>query len=210
MTTLSDGESFVTTDDWREAARRFLPRAVFDQIDGAAELERTARANVAAYDEVEFRPRALVNASTRNQSTQVLGSPVATPVGIAPTEFARPCHTEGEVAVARAAAATGAICCASIASTRSLQEIRAAGGDELVLWSQMYIPGRSDVLRLIELARSAGCAGSSSRSTFRSPRCVIETFVTRGSSSNCSRAASSRRWTTSASTSPSGPSGWPC
>ena len=69
MTTQSGGDPLVTTDDWRAAAQRFLPRAVFDYMDGGAELERTVRANVAAYDEVEFRPKALVDVSTRTRSS---------------------------------------------------------------------------------------------------------------------------------------------
>ena len=77
----------VTIDDLRAAARRRLPRALFDYIDGGAEDEVTLRENRAGFQRYRFRPRALLDVSRRDQSTTVLGMPVASPLILAPTGF---------------------------------------------------------------------------------------------------------------------------
>ncbi|MGH7552201.1 MAG: alpha-hydroxy-acid oxidizing protein, partial [Longimicrobiales bacterium] len=57
MSRVLDGHRYVNIEDFRRAARRRLPRAVFDYIDGGAEGEVTLRANVRAFEAVTFRPR---------------------------------------------------------------------------------------------------------------------------------------------------------
>ena len=89
--------------DLRRIARRRLPRGVFDYIDGAAEDERTQERNVAAFQQVEFRPRILVDVANVDTSTTVLGQPLAFPLVLAPTGFTRIADPQGELAVARAA-----------------------------------------------------------------------------------------------------------
>jgi isopentenyl diphosphate isomerase/L-lactate dehydrogenase-like FMN-dependent dehydrogenase len=94
----------VTIDDLRTAARRRLPRALFDYIDGGAEDEVTLRANQRDFDRYRFRPRALEDVSRRNQSTTVLGIPVTSPLILAPTGFTGMFWLRGEAVAARAAA----------------------------------------------------------------------------------------------------------
>ena len=74
----------VTIEDLRQRARRRLPRAVFDYIDGGAEEEVTLRANRQAFERVQFRPRALVDCGTPDLSTTVLGQRLRCQLILAP------------------------------------------------------------------------------------------------------------------------------
>jgi isopentenyl diphosphate isomerase/L-lactate dehydrogenase-like FMN-dependent dehydrogenase len=93
----------VSVSDVRHLARRRLPRMIFDLIDGGAEDEVTMRANEAAFSEIVFRPRTMVDVSHRTLATSVAGMPVATPLVLAPAAGTRVVHPEAERAVARAA-----------------------------------------------------------------------------------------------------------
>lgn len=145
----------VNIEDLRAAARRRLPRALFDYIDGGAEDERTLRANHADFARYVFRPRVLVDVSRRDQSTTVLGERVASPLILAPTGFTGVFWPRGEAAAARAAGAKGLVFTASTMSICSMEEIaQAATGP---LWYQLYVWRSRDVVRsLIERAKAAG------------------------------------------------------
>jgi hypothetical protein len=116
----------VTIEDLRTAARRRLPRALFDYIDGGAEDEVTLRDNQADFQRYRFRPRALVDVSRRDQSTTVLGVPVASPLILAPTGFTGMFWPRGEAVAARAAGRKGVIYTASTMSICSMEEIAEA------------------------------------------------------------------------------------
>jgi isopentenyl diphosphate isomerase/L-lactate dehydrogenase-like FMN-dependent dehydrogenase len=96
-------EQALNLRDVRELARRRLPRTVFDLVDGGAEDEVTLRANEAAFADVEFRPRTLVDVSRRTLATSVVKLPIAAPLVLAPAAGTRVIHPDGERAVARAA-----------------------------------------------------------------------------------------------------------
>jgi isopentenyl diphosphate isomerase/L-lactate dehydrogenase-like FMN-dependent dehydrogenase len=93
----------LNVQDVRELARRRLPSAVFDLIDGGAEDETTMPANAAAFADIEFSPRTLVDVSHRTLETSVMGMPVGAPLVLAPAAGTRVVHPEAERAVARAA-----------------------------------------------------------------------------------------------------------
>lgn len=80
-----------TIDDLRRAARRRLPRAVFDFVEGGAGDEHTVARNRAAFERLLLQPRVLVDVSKREQATVVLGERVATPVIVSPTGMAGLC-----------------------------------------------------------------------------------------------------------------------
>ena len=145
----------VTIDDLRTAARRRLPRALFDYIDGGAEDEVTLRANQADFQRYRFRPRALVDVSRRDQSTTVLGIPVSSPLILAPTGFTGMFWPRGEAVAARAAGRKGVIYTASTMSICPMEEIaQAATGP---IWYQLYVwRDRGIVQALIERAKAAG------------------------------------------------------
>ena len=95
-------EQALNVRDMRALARRRLPRMIFDLIDGGAEDEVTMRANEAAFSQIEFRPRTLVDVSQRSLATSVVGLPVAAPLVLAPAAGTRVVHPDAERAVARA------------------------------------------------------------------------------------------------------------
>ncbi len=124
-------------EDLRSAARRRLPRGVFDYIDGAAEDERTARRNVAAFEAMEFRPRILRDVSRIDTSTTLLGRSLAFPLVLAPTGFTRIADPEGELAVARAAERAGIPYTLSTLGTRSIEEVAAVSQGQK--YFQVYV-----------------------------------------------------------------------
>jgi L-lactate dehydrogenase (cytochrome) len=144
----------VSVAELRTMARRRLPRGVFDYIDGGAEDERTLGANVDAYARTTFRPRVLRDVGEVDPSTTLLGRSLPVPLVLAPTGFTRIADPEGELAVARAAAAAGIPYTLSTLSTRSIEEVAAAGGE---LWFQVYVwRDRGLVAELVERAAAAG------------------------------------------------------
>ena len=88
----------VNIEDLRRAARRRLPRVVFDYIDGAADREITLRDNCAAFDALTFRPRCAVATPSCEIQTTVLGTPIAFPLILAPVGSSRMFYPRGEEA----------------------------------------------------------------------------------------------------------------
>src|SRR5947207_6614272 len=97
----------VNIANLRRAAKRRLPRAVFDYIDGGADAEVTLRENSRAFDDVTFRPRFAVATGTCDLRTTVFGVPIALPFVLAPVGSSRMFYPRGEIAAARAAGAAG-------------------------------------------------------------------------------------------------------
>ncbi len=145
----------ATLDDVRRGARRRLPRLAFDFIDGGADDEITLARNLEAFRRRTLRPRALVDVSTRDLGTTVLGDRYAMPVLIAPTGMSRLAGPAGDVAGARAAGRMGTGFTLSTMSSHSIEEVaRNASGP---LWFQLYLwPQREIVDRLVARAKAAG------------------------------------------------------
>jgi L-lactate dehydrogenase (cytochrome) len=146
-----------TVDDGRDLARRALPRVVFDYIDGAAESERTMRANRDAFEAVGFVPRMAVPGLTVSPSlsTIVLGHKVELPVLLAPVGFTRAMAPAGDVAGAAAARAAGTLFTLSSMSGHTMEEVFAAAGGPA--WFQLYgLGGRAGAEQLVQRARDIG------------------------------------------------------
>ena len=88
----------VSIDDFRPLARRRLPKAVFDYLDGGAEGEVTLRENCRAFEDVTFRPRHAVAHANCELCTRVLGFNLSLPFLLAPVGYSRLMHPGGEVA----------------------------------------------------------------------------------------------------------------
>ncbi|MFC1433737.1 alpha-hydroxy acid oxidase [Streptacidiphilus sp. N1-3] len=145
----------VCVEDYRRLARLRLDQDVWDFIEGGAETERTLGANRRAFERVTLRPRVLVDVSHCDTRTELLGAPLATPVGIAPTAYHRLAHPEGEVATAVGAGTAGALYVVSIFASRTLEDIAAAATGPL--WLQLYWLRRREVLAaLVDRAAAAG------------------------------------------------------
>jgi len=145
----------ASVEDLRRIARRRLPRGVFDYIDGGAEDERSLAGNSAAFARREFRPRVLRRVGIVDPSTTLLGRKLPFPLVLAPTGFTRIADPQGELAVARAAARSGLPYALSTLSTRSIEEVAAAGDGPK--WFQVYVwRDRGLVAELISRAAACG------------------------------------------------------
>ena len=140
--------------DLRAAARRRLPRGVFDFVDGGAEDEATLAANAAAYRGRALVPRVLRDVSAVDLTTPILGTPARLPVAVGPTGGLGFVWPRGDLAVARAAHAAGVPFTLATTSDVSIEDLRA--GADGRLWMQTYIFRQRDVThRMIERARAA-------------------------------------------------------
>ncbi|MFK0203858.1 alpha-hydroxy acid oxidase [Streptomyces lavendulae] len=143
------------TTDYRTLAHLRLPPAVSDFIDGGSGDEITLHENTAALRRLRLRPNVLSGTGTPDTSTTVLGTPLATPIAVAPVAYHTLAHPDGEIATVRAAADTGALTVISTFSGQSLEEAaRAATGP---LWFQLYrFRDREVTHTLVRRARRAG------------------------------------------------------
>ena len=123
-------------DDLRRIAKRRLPGGVFDYIDGGAEDERSAQSNVDGFAKIEFKPRVLNDVSDVDTSTTLLGKQIPLPLALSPTGFGRIAHSQGELAVARAAQRAGLPYSLSTMGTRSIEEVATVNSG--TKWYQVY------------------------------------------------------------------------
>src|SRR6266508_2695592 len=145
----------INIEDLRRAAKRRLPRVVFDYIDGGAEDEQTLRANCQAFEEVTFRPRCAVATPACELSVSVLGASLSMPLILAPVGSSRLMYARGEEAAAGAAGAAGIAYTLSTLSGCRLKDVAAASKGPL--WYQLYLVGGRDcALSVIERAKAAG------------------------------------------------------
>ena len=141
--------------DLRRAAKRRLPRAVFDYMDGAAEDEVTLYHNQADFGRYELVPRFLVDVKNVDLSTTVLGSAIDVPFVLAPTGMSRLFHHTGELAVAKAAQKAGTIYSLSSVATRSIEDI--AGINDGPKMLQLYVWRDRGILKeFIHRAKASG------------------------------------------------------
>ena len=127
----------LNIEDLRRAAKRRLPRVVFDYIDGGAEDEWTLRANCRAFRKVTFRPRCAVAVPSCDLRTVVLGTSLSMPLILAPVGSSRLIYPHGEEAAARAASAAGIPYVLSTFSGCRLEDVAAAS--RAPLWYQLYL-----------------------------------------------------------------------
>jgi L-lactate dehydrogenase (cytochrome) len=148
-------KKIASVDDFRRYAKRRLPFGVFDYIDGGAEDERTLEQNVAAFARFGFHPRVLRDVSRIDTSVTIFDRPASMPLILSPTGFTRIAHSQGELAVARAAARAGIPWSLSTMGTRSIEEVAAVSdGDK---WFQIYTwRDRGLVEDLVRRAKAAG------------------------------------------------------
>ena len=145
----------INVADYLEAASAKVDPRIWCYFEGGAGDEVTLRANVASYSRWRFRPRMLVDVAEVSTATTLLGTPVSSPLGVAPFAMQRLIDPEGEVATARAAAKAGALMCVSTLTTSTHAEIAAAG--EGPRWLQLYVlRDRQRTRDHIHEAREAG------------------------------------------------------
>jgi L-lactate dehydrogenase (cytochrome) len=149
------GVAPATALDYRELARRRLPRQLFDYVDGGAYEEATMRANVADLERVLLRQVVMRDVSVRDPAVEVLGQRLELPVILAPVGLAGMLARRAEVQAARAAAATGVPFVESTVSICSIEEV--AEATTLPPWFQLYVMrDRGYAEDLIGRARAVG------------------------------------------------------
>jgi heme/flavin dehydrogenase (mycofactocin system) len=147
---------FETVAVAQRRARRHLPKGVYLALVAGAEAGVTMRDNVDAFSELGFAPRVAGLPATRAMATTVMGQDISLPVLISPTGV-QAVHPDGEVAVARAAAARGTAMGLSSFASKPVEEVVAANPKTFF---QMYWVGtRDDMAARMERARAAGAVG---------------------------------------------------
>jgi (S)-mandelate dehydrogenase len=146
---------FLNAEDWRQEARRPLPRFVFDYVDGAADDGVCLRRNRSDFDAITLRPRVLRDTSAIDPSMTVFGRRWAFPVGIAPTGLNGLVRPGGDGMLARAAAQADIPFLMSTASNERIEQVRgtSASGEQ---WMQLYVMHRELAERIVRRADAAG------------------------------------------------------
>lgn len=132
-----DSARALNIADLREIARRRVPGFAFEYVEGGAEDEATLRRNREAFAALRFLPPTLVDTSGRTLATSLFGRPCAAPLAIAPTGLNGMLHPDGDLGLARAAAAFGIPYTLSTLSTTRLEDVAAKAGGRL--WMQLYV-----------------------------------------------------------------------
>ena len=147
----------ASVGDFREAARRRLPRFLFEYIDGGSYAEVTLRNNVEELAAIALRQRVLRDVSTLDLSTELFGQQLALPVALAPIGLAGLNARRGECQAVRAANAAGIPFTLSTVSACDIGEVARAA--RAPFWFQLYmIRDRSFMRDLLAQAASAGCS----------------------------------------------------
>lgn len=144
-----------STTDFREAARRRLPRFLFDYADGGAYAEETLRRNVDDLAGIALRQRVLRNVEGISLKTSLFGQEMGMPVALGPVGISGMYRRRGEVQAARAANKAGLPFCLSTVSLCPLAEV--AAGTDGPLWFQLYvIRDRAFMRDLLATAKEQG------------------------------------------------------
>ncbi len=146
----------LTADDWEARAKEKLDQAPFDYVAGGAGSEATMRANREAFERRRLRPRMLTGNVERDLSVEVLGTRSVAPFLLAPIGVLSIVHAEGELAAARAAAATGIPFVLSSAASHSMEQVAEAMG-AAPRWFQLYwVSDRKIAESFVRRAEAAG------------------------------------------------------
>jgi heme/flavin dehydrogenase (mycofactocin system) len=147
---------FESVAEAQRRARKRLPASVYSMLMAGSERGQTREDNVTAFAELGFAPHVAGNPPERDLSTTVLGQPISLPVIISPTGV-QAVHPDGEVAVARAAAARGTAMGLSSFASKPVEDVVAANPQTFF---QIYWSGsRDQILARMERARTAGAVG---------------------------------------------------
>lgn len=148
-------ELLLELDDFAAAARKLLPKPIWDYLAGGTGTEAMVDANRAVLDRVWLRPHILTGTSEADTTATLFGSALSAPLGVAPVAHQRLYHPEGEVAAARAAGEAGMLYVTSIFASCPIEDITAASKGPV--WQQLYwLRHRDEFERFIARAEAAG------------------------------------------------------
>ncbi|NDJ88482.1 pre-mycofactocin synthase MftD [Mycolicibacter kumamotonensis] len=147
---------FETVAIAQERARKRLPKSAYSSLISASEKGITVSDNVEAFSELGFAPHVVGAPEKRDLSTTVMGQELSLPVMISPTGV-QAVHPDGEVAVARAAAARGTAMGLSSFASKPMEEVIAA--NPKTFFQIYWLGGRDAIAERVERARAAGAVG---------------------------------------------------
>jgi L-lactate dehydrogenase (cytochrome) len=141
--------------DYRELAKRRLPKMFFEYIDGGSYAEVTLERNVADIEALALRQRVMRDMTQLDMSVEVLGQKMTMPIGLSPVGMAGMYARRGEVQAAKAAAVAGVPFCLSTVGVCSVEEVAESGKAP---WFQLYmLKDRGYMRELLGRAKAAGC-----------------------------------------------------
>jgi 4-hydroxymandelate oxidase len=150
-----DVSDVMNLTDLERLAEAQLPPMAWDYYASGADDELTLRRNVAAWRELALHYRVLVDVSTRDLRTTVLGQPVSMPILVAPTAFHRLAHPDGELASVQGAGDAGTAFVLSTLSTTRVEDVLAAAAGPV--WFQLYVyKDRGATEALVHRVEAAG------------------------------------------------------
>jgi L-lactate dehydrogenase (cytochrome)/glycolate oxidase len=147
---------FETVAEAQRRAKRRLPKSVYAALVAGSEKGLTVSDNVEAFGELGLAPHVAGLSAKRDLATTVMGQPISFPVLISPTGV-QAVHPDGEVAVARAAAARGTAMGLSCFASKPIEEVTAANPQ--TFFQTYWIGDRDEMIERIERARRAGAVG---------------------------------------------------
>ena len=147
-----------SVDDARELARRRVPKGIFQYYDGGSGSDVTTRANLAAFEQVLFRPHVARWYPERDLRTTICGHELSMPVGLSSCGQLAIGHRDGESGVARAAGAARTLMFVSGATSTPIEEIMAVATGP-IFYQLYYLGGRERSEAILERVKRAGVQG---------------------------------------------------
>ena len=147
---------FETVAVAQRRAEKRLPKSVYGALVAGSEKGLSSHDNLASFDELGFAPHVAGLSNERTMATTIMGQSISMPVLLSPTGV-QAVHPEGEVDVARAAAARGVAMGLSSFASRSLEDVCAVC--EQVLFQMYWSGDRDTMVQRLERAKSAGAKG---------------------------------------------------
>jgi pre-mycofactocin synthase len=147
---------FETVAVAQRRARKRLPKSVYGALVAGSEKGQTVSDNIKAFSELGFAPHVVGLPAKREMATTVMGQEISLPVIISPTGV-QAVHPDGEVAVARAAAARGTAMGLSSFASKPVEEVVAA--NPKTFFQTYWVGTRDQLIEHVERARAAGAVG---------------------------------------------------
>lgn len=144
----------LALEDFEGVARKRIPRPIFGYVSGGVETNASLRGNRAAFDDLAFVPKTLVDTTSRTQQTRLFDRSYDLPFGISPMGGTAMAAYQGDLVLARAAAKANIPMIMSGAALTPLEQLRQEGP---TAWFQAYLPGEDDTItRMVERVARAG------------------------------------------------------
>ncbi len=147
---------FETVAVAQQRAKKRLPKSVYSSLISASEKGVTVSDNVESFAELGFAPHVIGATETREMATTVMGQDISLPVIISPTGV-QAVDVDGEVAVARAAAARGTAMGLSSFASKPMEEVVAV--NDKIFFQIYWLGGRDQIAERVQRAKEAGAVG---------------------------------------------------